>query len=817
MGIHHALAKSDSFRVITPDMPGFGGSERTIPDYSVLAHAGYLHQMIDSLKIDEAHLVAYSMSGGIVLELEKRHPDEVASITMLSAIGVQELELMGEYYLNHAVHGLQLGGLWLISEGFPHFGWMDDVMLGKSYARNFYDTDQRPLRNILLAYDGPMKIIHSEDDPLVPYPAAKEHHRLVPQSILLTLDGIGHSLPFTKPDKAARYISSFVWRVESGEAKHRSDVSPNLLRKATLPFDPANIPAAEGFSLFVLIILIVGATLVSEDLACIGAGLMAARGTLTLASAFSAAFGGIVLGDVLLYVLGRSLGTKVVRRPPFSWFIHPSTLEKGSAWFEQKGIRVIFASRFIPGTRLPTYVAAGVLRAPFWKFLFYFLIAAVLWTPAIVGLSTILGNQLLKYYALYESFAIWVLLGLIFLLYAGLHLIVPMFTHRGRRMLISRWRRIRRWEFWPPYVFYPPIVLYVLGLGVKHRSLTAFTAANPGMPDGGFVGESKSAILRALMGPDVDHDPTGQAGTTGTFGTTGTTGTTGTEDSGDVSETTKDAVKIARFHVISDAASGPDEVRAFMQVHNLQFPVVLKPDAGERGSGVDIARTDRDVTDYFATRSQSTIVQEFIPGHEFGIFYYRFPNEHQGRIFSITDKRFPSVIGDGTRTLEDLIMDDDRAVCMANFHLTNHAHSLSDIPEKNETVSIVDIGTHCLGAVFLDGHAFNTAPLRKAMDEVSRGFDGFYFGRYDVRTSDVDAFREGKGFTVLELNGVTSEATHIYDPSHSVFYAYRTLFEQWRIAFEIGKRNMAKGASTTSLRALTRAVVASRSDSVRQN
>jgi hypothetical protein len=54
------------------------------------------------------------------------------------------------------------------------------------------------------------------------------------------------------------------------------------------------------------------------------------------------------------------------------------------------------------------------------------------------------------------------------------------------------------------------------------------------------------------------------------------------------------------------------------------------------------------------------------------------------------------------------------------------------------------------------------------------------------------------GFTVLELNNVTSEATHIYDPGIGLFEAYRVLFEQWRLAFEIGAENFRRGAALTS-------------------
>ena len=82
--------------------------------------------------------------------------------------------------------------------------------------------------------------------------------------------------------------------------------------------------------------------------------------------------------------------------------------------------------------------------------------------------------------------------------------------------------------------------------------------------------------------------------------------------------------------------------------------------------------------------------------------------------------------------------------------------------------------------------------LTAAVERVSRAFDGFYFGRYDVRTASAEAFKRGE-FTVIELNGLTSEATSIYDPKHTVWFGWRVLCTQWRLAFAIGAANRARG------------------------
>jgi hypothetical protein len=58
----------------------------------------------------------------------------------------------------------------------------------------------------------------------------------------------------------------------------------------------------------------------------------------------------------------------------------------------------------------------------------------------------------------------------------------------------------------------------------------------------------------------------------------------------------------------------------------------------------------------------------------------------------------------------------------------------------------------------------------------------------------------GEGIRVLELNGLTAEATSIYDPRHSVLDAWRTLAAQWRIAFRIGAAQVRLGARKASWR-----------------
>src|SRR5438445_8281485 len=172
---------------------------------------------------------------------------------------------------------------------------------------------------------------------------------------------------------------------------------------------------------------------------------------------------------------------------------------------------------------------------------------------------------------------------------------------RGRRGLVGWWRRLYRWEFWPPYLFYPPVVVYVAYLGIRFRSWTLFTAANPAIPAGGFVGESKHQILEQLK----------NAGQWLPCST------------------------LLECGVPSQRLA---EAGEFMRRHGLRFPVVLKPDAGQRGSGVAIVRSPEQLYEYLTHSSFPAILQKYVPGEEYGVFYYRYPGSERGRVFSVTEK-----------------------------------------------------------------------------------------------------------------------------------------------------------------------------------
>jgi hypothetical protein len=285
---------------------------------------------------------------------------------------------------------------------------------------------------------------------------------------------------------------------------------------------------------------------------------------------------------------------------------------------------------------------------------------------------------------------------------------------------VKRLLRRRHWR--AKWLVYVPVAFYIAWLMLRYRSATLYTAANPGIPTGGMTGESKAAILQKLASVEG---------------------------------------AVAPF-VLIDRELGPRErvrrARRWMARHRVPFPVVLKPDVGERGRAVKVIRTRRELVHRLVRPREAMILQRFAEGEEYGVYYRRAPGEARGRIVSIAR----------TSYFEPSAFD-----------------------------------TH--DALFTDQRRLATPVLEERIENLGRAHPGFFVGRFDVCARTADGLSGGH-FEVIELNGVSSEPTYIYDRSITLGEALRALSLHWRAAFQIGAANRAQGAALTPLPTLLRLI-----------
>ena len=328
-------------------------------------------------------------------------------------------------------------------------------------------------------------------------------------------------------------------------------------------------------------------------------------------------------------------------------------------------------------------------------------------------------------------------------------------------------------ERWPGWLFYAPIVLHWFWHGICAGDMSLPTAANPGIETGGLCGESKSAILDSV----------------------------------------REASRRLIAPYLTFVTGAGDMAEAECARAQFGWPLVVKPDIGCNGTGVRLVRDRALLEKTFADfpRGVRLMLQAFVPDlGEAGIFYIRHPHEAHGRITSLTLKSSPAVIGDGNSMLRALLMAHPRAGRTPGLFLPHLRERLTEIPAAGAVVPLVFTGNHCRGSVFKNGAHLITAALTRRMDDFARNIPDFHFGRIDVRFRSEDELRAGNGFTVIEINGVGSEATHIWDPAFSLAGAYAAQFAHYGAAWEIGRAMRARGGRSTGLRALYRAWVRQR-------
>lgn len=313
--------------------------------------------------------------------------------------------------------------------------------------------------------------------------------------------------------------------------------------------------------------------------------------------------------------------------------------------------------------------------------------------------------------------------------------------------------KLTHWEYWPFGALYFPIFFQWAFYALKSRTIFFFNACNPGIKNGGFINESKKAIYNLI--PTKFYPKTELIQTRISF---------------------ENLLKIK-----SDS--------------RIQYPLIAKPDVGLRGSAVQKIDNEIELKKYHDKADFDYLIQDLIPyPNEIGVFYVRYPHEKKGRITGIVAKEFLMVTGDGHSTIEELIRKNPRYEMQLQALKREYGKRLKEVLTTGERLNLVPYGNHARGAKFIDGSSWITPKLTQVIDDICVQVPGFYFGRLDLMYNSLPELERGENFSIVELNGAASEPTHIYDPKHSVFFAWKELSRHIRYMYEISVANHKNGA-----------------------
>ena len=237
----------------------------------------------------------------------------------------------------------------------------------------------------------------------------------------------------------------------------------------------------------------------------------------------------------------------------------------------------------------------------------------------------------------------------------------------------------------------------------------------------------------------------------------------------------------------------------------MPFPLIAKPNIGERGFKVEKINNNAALTKYHNDVLCDYILQEFIDYPiELGVFYYRLPNDEKGSVTSIAIKEFMTVTGDGKSSILELMNESPRARFQIKSMKKKLGHKINMIIPKDEKLLLEPIGNHCRGTRFINGNYLINEKLHIVFNNITKNMNGFYYGRFDLKVKSIDDLYEGENIKIMELNGASSEPGHIYDSSYGLVNAYTNLMFHWNILANIAIQNKAKGIKPSSFKAVVK-------------
>ena len=240
----------------------------------------------------------------------------------------------------------------------------------------------------------------------------------------------------------------------------------------------------------------------------------------------------------------------------------------------------------------------------------------------------------------------------------------------------------------------------------------------------------------------------------------------------------------------------------FIETHD--YPVVLKSNVGSVGKGIVKLSSVADVEKHTPRLLGDYILQKFtsLP-YECGVFYVR--SNGVPRITGINRKHFPTVIGNGCDDLLKLAQNHQRYTHHWNAFLQDF--DTTEVLATGREQRLSFIGSHTLGCKFTDDSHLLTKELEQAIFKVFESQPGFNFGRVDVKCADEAAFQSGK-LVVIEVNGVASLPTHMFDPKFSIWDAYKIFFEHGKYLVQIARQQRDKPMTLLSYSEVIRQVKA---------
>jgi membrane protein DedA with SNARE-associated domain len=158
---------------------------------------------------------------------------------------------------------------------------------------------------------------------------------------------------------------------------------------------------------------------VPEETVLLVGGFLAGRNALDLRTLYIVGIGSAVAGDCCGFLFGRTGGQKLLERlADRSEFVR-TRYERLQVFFKTHGSKAVFMARFVAGARFMAGPMAGAAGMPFWRFLSWNLLGAMIWCSLVITVGYLVGDELEWVAHVAHRASHWIALA-VFLLLAGL-------------------------------------------------------------------------------------------------------------------------------------------------------------------------------------------------------------------------------------------------------------------------------------------------------------------------------------------------------------------------------------------------------------
>lgn len=145
-----------------------------------------------------------------------------------------------------------------------------------------------------------------------------------------------------------------------------------------------------GYAAVFLVLVICGFGVpIPEDITLVAGGVISGLGYTNVHVMFAVGMAGVLVGDGIMFMLGRIYGHRILKFKPVARLMPPKRYAQVQQKFDKYGNRVLFVARFLPGLRSPIFLTAGMSgRISFWQWLAMDGFAALVSVPVWVYLGS---------------------------------------------------------------------------------------------------------------------------------------------------------------------------------------------------------------------------------------------------------------------------------------------------------------------------------------------------------------------------------------------------------------------------------------------